>query len=89
MKWGCAILLIVALLSLPSCAQPAFAPSSLPASESPLPEPTTGATPKLTITIVYDNNEYDPHLETKWGCSCLVQGLEKTILFDTGGDSGT
>ncbi len=41
---------------------------------------------KITITIVYDNNEYDKRLETAWGFSCLVQGLEKTILFDTGGD---
>jgi metal-dependent hydrolase (beta-lactamase superfamily II) len=26
-------------------------------------------------------------LETAWGFSCLVKGLDKTILFDTGGDS--
>jgi len=26
-------------------------------------------------------------LETAWGFSCLVDGLEKTILFDTGGNS--
>jgi 7,8-dihydropterin-6-yl-methyl-4-(beta-D-ribofuranosyl)aminobenzene 5'-phosphate synthase len=39
------------------------------------------------ITIVYDNNAYDPRLQTAWGFSCLVEGLEKTILFDTGGDS--
>jgi len=42
---------------------------------------------KMTLTIVYDNNEYDERLETAWGFSCLVEGLEKTILFDTGGDS--
>jgi len=41
----------------------------------------------VTITILYDNNEYDECLETAWGFSCLVEGLEKTILFDTGGDS--
>jgi 7,8-dihydropterin-6-yl-methyl-4-(beta-D-ribofuranosyl)aminobenzene 5'-phosphate synthase len=41
----------------------------------------------LNITIVYDNNEYDERLETAWGFSCLIEGLEKTILFDTGGDS--
>jgi 7,8-dihydropterin-6-yl-methyl-4-(beta-D-ribofuranosyl)aminobenzene 5'-phosphate synthase len=43
----------------------------------------------VTITIVYDNNEYDGRLETAWGFSCLVEGPEKTILFDTGGDSAT
>jgi 7,8-dihydropterin-6-yl-methyl-4-(beta-D-ribofuranosyl)aminobenzene 5'-phosphate synthase len=89
MKWGCAILLIVALVSLPSCAQPESAPSSLPASESSLPEPNAEVVPKLNITIVYDNNKYDPRLEAKWGFSCLVEGLGKTILFDTGGDSVT
>ena len=40
----------------------------------------------LDITIVYDNNPYDDRLETRWGFSCLVKGLEKTILFDVGGE---
>jgi 7,8-dihydropterin-6-yl-methyl-4-(beta-D-ribofuranosyl)aminobenzene 5'-phosphate synthase len=44
---------------------------------------------ELRFTIVYDNNDYDPRLETKWGFSCLIEGREKTILFDTGGDSAT
>jgi len=39
-----------------------------------------------TITILYDNNRFDPRLKTEWGFSCLVRGLGKTILFDTGGD---
>ncbi|MHC4309251.1 MAG: MBL fold metallo-hydrolase [Planctomycetota bacterium] len=38
----------------------------------------------LTITIVYDNHSYQQGLETGWGFSCLVSGLEKSILFDTG-----
>lgn len=41
---------------------------------------------KIAITIVYDNNPYDPRLKTAWGFACVVQGMEKTILFDTGGD---
>ena len=40
------------------------------------------------MTIVYDNHQYDPDLQTGWGFACLVEGLEKTILFDTGGDDG-
>ncbi|MEA1964908.1 MAG: MBL fold metallo-hydrolase [Candidatus Aerophobetes bacterium] len=40
----------------------------------------------VTITIVYDNNRYNTALETRWGFSCLIKGLEKTILFDTGGE---
>ena len=41
------------------------------------------------MTIVYDNNRFDPRLRTAWGFSCVVRGLEKTILFDTGGDGRT
>jgi 7,8-dihydropterin-6-yl-methyl-4-(beta-D-ribofuranosyl)aminobenzene 5'-phosphate synthase len=58
-------------------------PTPTEAAKGPRPEPVEG----LTITIVYDNNPYDERLETSWGFSCLVEGLEKTILFDTGGDS--
>jgi len=45
--------------------------------------------PNATITIVYDNNEYDKNLKTAWGFSCLVELENKNILFDTGGDSPT
>jgi len=40
----------------------------------------------LTLTVVYDNNTYNEELETRWGFSCLVEGLPKTILFDVGGE---
>ena len=42
--------------------------------------------PSITITVVYDNNEYDPRLETAWGFSCLIKKENSTILFDTGGN---
>ncbi|MBE9546863.1 MAG: MBL fold metallo-hydrolase [Proteobacteria bacterium] len=42
--------------------------------------------PNVTILIVYDNNPYKDGLATAWGFSCVIRGLEKTILFDTGGD---
>lgn len=41
----------------------------------------------IQITIVYDNNRYHSRLQTTWGFGCLIEGLEKTILFDIGGDS--
>jgi len=44
------------------------------------------AAKNLTMTIIYDNNPYNEELETRWGFSCLVEGLEKTILFDVGGE---
>jgi 7,8-dihydropterin-6-yl-methyl-4-(beta-D-ribofuranosyl)aminobenzene 5'-phosphate synthase len=40
----------------------------------------------ITITILYDNYPFDDRLKTEWGFSCLIEGLEKTILFDTGGN---
>ena len=40
----------------------------------------------MDITVVYDNNPYKEGLGSAWGFSCLITGIEKTILFDTGGD---
>ena len=40
----------------------------------------------IKITIVYDNNPYRKGLKTDWGFGCVITGLEKTILFDTGGN---
>ncbi len=40
----------------------------------------------ITLSIVYNNVIYDKNLTAAWGFSCLVEGLEKNILFDTGGD---
>jgi 7,8-dihydropterin-6-yl-methyl-4-(beta-D-ribofuranosyl)aminobenzene 5'-phosphate synthase len=38
----------------------------------------------IRLTVVYDNIPYDDKLRTDWGFSCLVEGLDKTILFDAG-----
>lgn len=38
----------------------------------------------LTFTILYDNYIFKSDLESDWGFSCLIEGLDKTILFDTG-----
>jgi len=43
-------------------------------------------TDQIHLTIVYDNNAYKESLQTDWGFSCFIQGLEKSILFDTGGN---
>lgn len=37
-----------------------------------------------SITVICDNNPYKQGLQTDWGFSCLITGVEKTILFDTG-----
>jgi 7,8-dihydropterin-6-yl-methyl-4-(beta-D-ribofuranosyl)aminobenzene 5'-phosphate synthase len=38
----------------------------------------------ITITTIYDNYIFSEVLKTDWGYSCIVEGTEKTILFDTG-----
>ncbi|MBD3348979.1 MAG: MBL fold metallo-hydrolase [Candidatus Eisenbacteria bacterium] len=40
----------------------------------------------VVLTIVCDNRSRKPGVEASWGFSCLLRGLEKTILFDTGGE---
>ncbi|MGQ9851892.1 MAG: MBL fold metallo-hydrolase [Candidatus Oleimicrobiaceae bacterium] len=40
----------------------------------------------MLVTVVYDNNAYDPQLQTAWGFGCVIERDETTILFDTGGD---
>jgi 7,8-dihydropterin-6-yl-methyl-4-(beta-D-ribofuranosyl)aminobenzene 5'-phosphate synthase len=63
-------------------------------SPTAAPERTEGPTTSveepgsMTVSVVYDNNGYDPHLRTGWGFSCLVELEEITLLFDTGGDGG-
>ena len=38
----------------------------------------------IKLTVVYDNVPYRKGLKKDWGFSCLVEGLDKTILFDAG-----
>ena len=38
----------------------------------------------VTVTVLYDNYRYKTGTTTDWGFSCLIEGTEKTILFDTG-----
>jgi 7,8-dihydropterin-6-yl-methyl-4-(beta-D-ribofuranosyl)aminobenzene 5'-phosphate synthase len=39
----------------------------------------------VMMTVLYDNTMYKEGLQAEWGFSCLIEGTEKTILFDTGG----
>jgi 7,8-dihydropterin-6-yl-methyl-4-(beta-D-ribofuranosyl)aminobenzene 5'-phosphate synthase len=38
----------------------------------------------LKFTILYDNYLYEKGTKPDWGFSCLIEGTEKVILFDTG-----
>jgi 7,8-dihydropterin-6-yl-methyl-4-(beta-D-ribofuranosyl)aminobenzene 5'-phosphate synthase len=37
------------------------------------------------LTIMYDNRVCDENLQADFGFACLISGVDKTILFDTGG----
>ncbi len=84
------VVLVIWILAFSGCVQEEGAwkipPPDLGKEESRI-KISAGKPPSINITIVYDNNEYDKRLGTDWGFSCLIEGLEKTILFDTGGDS--
>ncbi len=36
------------------------------------------------LHVVFNNVPYKAGLESGWGFSCLIEGLDKTVLFDTG-----
>lgn len=38
----------------------------------------------LRFTVLYDNYVFQDGTRADWGFSCLIEGAEKTILFDTG-----
>ncbi|MFH0991780.1 MAG: MBL fold metallo-hydrolase [bacterium] len=41
-------------------------------------------TSSVTITILYDNAACDKMFKQDWGFACVIEGLQKTILFDAG-----
>jgi len=45
-----------------------------------------GESNEITLNIVYNNVAFDRGLTLSWGMACVIQGIEKVILFDTGGD---
>jgi 7,8-dihydropterin-6-yl-methyl-4-(beta-D-ribofuranosyl)aminobenzene 5'-phosphate synthase len=40
----------------------------------------------MVVTVVFDNNPFDPRLRTSWGFAAWLEYGDQTILFDTGGD---
>jgi 7,8-dihydropterin-6-yl-methyl-4-(beta-D-ribofuranosyl)aminobenzene 5'-phosphate synthase len=39
----------------------------------------------MKVTIIYDNETWQPGLGAAWGFSCLVEANGRRLLFDTGG----
>ena len=42
---------------------------------------------QIKVAILYDNTIHAEGCQSDWGFSCLIEGLEQTILFDTGTQS--
>lgn len=40
----------------------------------------------MALTVVFDNNPFDPRLRTSWGFAAWLVYGDRTVLFDTGGD---
>ena len=40
----------------------------------------------LKLTVVFNNEPCNDRLETAWGFACVIEGLQKNVLFDTGAD---
>ncbi|MBA7560159.1 hypothetical protein ES708_01780 [subsurface metagenome] len=58
-------------------------------SENSQPMKTESKTIKkntVKMTILYDNYVFTEGTKTAWGFSCFIEGTEKIILFDTGGE---
>jgi 7,8-dihydropterin-6-yl-methyl-4-(beta-D-ribofuranosyl)aminobenzene 5'-phosphate synthase len=84
--------LLMIMLTLSGCqavaqdVATALTPTAMVTSVETMPTESKGGIVSVTITVVYDNNPYDPRLKTAWGFGCLVETDQATILFDTGGD---
>jgi len=52
--------------------------------ENLLAQMTVAKAEAVRMSILYDNNPWDKALQSDWGFSCLIEGLDQTILFDTG-----
>ncbi|MFC2124823.1 MBL fold metallo-hydrolase [Bacteroidota bacterium] len=49
------------------------------------PDPLSSQTEdQITFTVIYDNTSISPEYRGDWGFACLIEGKDKTILFDTG-----
>lgn len=56
----------------------------VPAAGAAVPFTPPAQDGKARLTILYDNTTARDGVTGDWGFACLIEGLEKTILFDTG-----
>lgn len=63
-----------------------FAALALSRTDAAYPGQSPVQPVELRITVVFNNVPHRPGLTSGWGFSALIEGADKTILFDTGGD---
>lgn len=44
----------------------------------------SGITSPVTVIVIYDNYVHSDGMTSDWGYSVVIEGLDKTVLFDTG-----
>jgi len=69
--------------------EPTSATQSEPGPQPTATAETTAPEEPIALTVVYDNNPFDPRLHTAWGFACWIEVGGVTVLFDTGGDGAT
>ncbi|HUU27717.1 MAG TPA: MBL fold metallo-hydrolase [archaeon] len=63
-------------------------PASVPRIIAGPQESGQTGSPALKLSVVFNNEPYNQELKTDWGFACVIEGLERTILFDTGNNGG-
>ena len=63
-----------------------FAAMALTRTDAAHPGQSPAPPVELRITVVFNNVPHRPGLTSGWGFSALIEGADKTLLFDTGGD---
>jgi 7,8-dihydropterin-6-yl-methyl-4-(beta-D-ribofuranosyl)aminobenzene 5'-phosphate synthase len=64
-----------------------FALQSQAFCSNPAKETFDNSKSTVKVTVIYDNYVFNQDLKANWGFSCLIEGTEKNILFDTGAKS--
>jgi 7,8-dihydropterin-6-yl-methyl-4-(beta-D-ribofuranosyl)aminobenzene 5'-phosphate synthase len=78
--------LVLALLGFLAAGCSAGSNLASPLCGEPYAPVPRGGDQMVSLSVVYDNNEYDRRMRTAWGFACLVTYGTSTVLFDTGGD---
>lgn len=76
----------IAVTRLPTVTPTTGSREPIAPTQSPSPAQSEERARSVKINVVYDNNPYDPRLQTAWGFGGLIETQDTTILFDTGGD---